>query len=829
MKKSQPPTHSQPERNRWGDLTAGLFLQAALAAAGVRLTATHWTEDLGLIQTVAFLGCLAGLALGQSRFSRKMAGLFALAYGTFVVPWQLGMTILGDVAWPERLWSMAGRLELILSDIFIRRAVEDNLFFLLLMTCLFWSLGVTTGFSLARFGEPWRVILPPGITLFVVDLFDPKLPRRSWYMAVYIFLSLLILGRMAFLRQRLAWQKLRVYIPPDIGFDIGRYAALTSLVVVIFAWNMISLNRAVPIVSDAYQVMRAPYLDFKDKNSFLFAALESSFTDVIDFYGSYQPLGSGSVRSDQVVMNVDVPGRLPSDLRLYWRARSYDLYQRGQWSSVMDESKDFLPEDGLLPMSGLSARTDAQLVFRPLTGIVTLYGPSQSLWFSRPGKMLMEEHSDDTLDFIGLKAEPYIRPGEQYRVQARLGIFTQKQLREASDVYPYWVMARYVQLPEDITPRTRQLALEITAQATNPYDKAQAIVNWLRDNIEYEELIQTPPVRQEPLDWFLFDYRKGFCNYYASAAVIMMRSVGIPARWTVGYAQGERQIQISNSPDAADRLAAGMITYKVREKDAHAWPEVYFPYYGWVEFEPTVSETPIIRPTGEEPVAVGLTEEERLLSRTLPEPEPELTPMPTARPDQAATAPETPRSNAYLAIFSASAALLILILVVFSRQSDWFMRWLRIAGGSDELAAQWEGEGATSAEQLGRSFALLGRRLIKTLAGLGFHPPEGLQNWANYTLQPLIAQAYQQVNLTLQRLGESPAVSATPAERAARVTKLLPEAEKPVNSLLAEYQKASYSSTPPDLDAARQSSNQLRLLTRAFLLKKWFGPKGQAK
>jgi len=107
----------------------------------------------------------------------------------------------------------------------------------------------------------------------------------------------------------------------------------------------------------------------------------------------------------------------------------------------------------------------------------------------------------------------------------------------------------------------------------------------LRKNIDYSESVPPIPADQELIDWFLFDIRQGFCNYYASAEIIMLRSLGIPARLSVGYAQGE---PIEDMSDA----------YLVRQRDAHAWPEVYFPSIGWVEFEPTASQPDISRLEG---------------------------------------------------------------------------------------------------------------------------------------------------------------------------------------------------------------------------------------
>ncbi|MFN3930015.1 MAG: transglutaminase-like domain-containing protein, partial [Thermoflexus sp.] len=114
-----------------------------------------------------------------------------------------------------------------------------------------------------------------------------------------------------------------------------------------------------------------------------------------------------------------------------------------------------------------------------------------------------------------------------------------------------------------------------------PYDKAAALEAWLRRNIRYNENIPAPPPGRDGVVYVLFDIRQGYCDYYASAMAVMARALGIPARVVSGYAQGEWM------PDGR---------YRVRQRDAHTWVEIYFPGYGWVEFEPTAAQPPILRP-----------------------------------------------------------------------------------------------------------------------------------------------------------------------------------------------------------------------------------------
>ncbi len=106
--------------------------------------------------------------------------------------------------------------------------------------------------------------------------------------------------------------------------------------------------------------------------------------------------------------------------------------------------------------------------------------------------------------------------------------------------------------------------------------------DYLRKNISYNDQIDAPPDGVDPVHYTLFVTQEGYCNYYASAMAIMLRSQGVPSRVVSGYAQGEYD-ETSQS-------------YRVRANNAHTWVEVYFPQYGWIQFEPTASLPLIDRP-----------------------------------------------------------------------------------------------------------------------------------------------------------------------------------------------------------------------------------------
>jgi hypothetical protein len=183
----------------------------------------------------------------------------------------------------------------------------------------------------------------------------------------------------------------------------------------------------------------------------------------------------------------------------------------------------------------------------------------------------LQPNFDDTA--IIISQEP-LRAEKVYSVTTLVSIADVQSLRQAGMDYPDWVRQRYLQMPGTITPQTITQAREIVQQAgaETPYDQAIAIQDFLR-TFPYNESISGPPANVDPVHYFLFEQQEGYCDYYASSMVMMLRSLDIPARWVQGYANGMFDPERS--------------AYVVRENIAHSWPEVYFPGYGWQRFEPT--------------------------------------------------------------------------------------------------------------------------------------------------------------------------------------------------------------------------------------------------
>ncbi|CAN5129223.1 hypothetical protein BH23CHL1_BH23CHL1_09050 [soil metagenome] len=183
-------------------------------------------------------------------------------------------------------------------------------------------------------------------------------------------------------------------------------------------------------------------------------------------------------------------------------------------------------------------------------------------------------------DVEAVHARDGLENGSTYTVETLVTDVTNEQLRQAAQAYPSSVTSRYLALPDTVTQRTRDLARDITSDAANPYDAAKVIESYLRTNITYSENIPFPPPEVDVVDHVLFTDQRGYCEYYSSAFIVMMRSLGIPARMTVGF------FPTSEEDDGG---------YLYRELNAHAWPEVYFDGYGWIGFEPTAARAEVSR------------------------------------------------------------------------------------------------------------------------------------------------------------------------------------------------------------------------------------------
>ncbi len=298
------------------------------------------------------------------------------------------------------------------------------------------------------------------------------------------------------------------------------------------------------------------------------------------------------------VSNDDEALVLAAPRPLYLRTAAYGVYngrgfERGdavrRSVSAGDPLFDELTSERPLVAAAVEVR-DIQIEMRQTIGR-NLFTAGSPLTVFAP-TVVLETGGEPVLG--GIEHANPLGSGEAYALRVAISTATEAELAAAGTDYPPEVIALYTDRSR-ITDRVAQLAREVTAGAETPYDLAERLANFLAHDrsFTYATRGQLPPAGGDLVDFFLFDPgadRTGYCQYYASTMVLMARSLGLPARVAVGFAPGER---------IADD------TYLVREANAHAWAEVYFPGYGWQIFEATKTIEPgFARATGDPAVAV---------------------------------------------------------------------------------------------------------------------------------------------------------------------------------------------------------------------------------
>ncbi|KAB1187400.1 MULTISPECIES: transglutaminase domain-containing protein [Haloferax] len=334
-----------------------------------------------------------------------------------------------------------------------------------------------------------------------------------------------------------------------VGFDsidrFGRDGGQLDVLTVILA-AMIVLSATVTVLPGAGGSPVIPSSGVAEQPT-VEASLVSA-TDSISVVGS-------------ISLSPEVRFEIESTSPSYWQTASFDRYTGSGWVRTGDSR---LYAGGRLADPEGPSRLVRQTV-TPATPLDAM----PSAW--RPVAISGNISSETFVTQQGnIRPARTIGTDENFTVTSAVPQYTPASLRRTGTDYPDDVRERYLALPDSTSDRVRERAAEITAGAETPYDKAVAIEEWLEANKEYSLQVSRP--EGDIAESFLFDMEAGYCTYYASTMVVLLRSEGVPARFVTGYTTGER---------------VGDDRYVVRGLDSHAWVEVYFEDTGWIRFDPT--------------------------------------------------------------------------------------------------------------------------------------------------------------------------------------------------------------------------------------------------
>ena len=298
----------------------------------------------------------------------------------------------------------------------------------------------------------------------------------------------------------------------------------------------------------------------------------SGFTEKVD-------LGvMGSVKQDpSVVMRIELTeGASPGNGPLYLRGMAYDRYNGNSWTSSLVTRRS-LPEkpQGVFAVRADSGRSPApaspelkQNILLEALDISVLFGAPHATAVA--GNFMTVQ--SDPMDVLYL---PFPSSGRiQYSVRSRAPLLHPTDASATTFHYPEFIRRQYLQMPS-LSPAITRLSQQIIRSTRTPHESVLLIKRHLLENYRYNLDLESGR-SPHPIEDFLFTRKTGYCEHYASAMVVMLRSVGIPARLVTGFL-------------ASEWNGFGHY-YTVRQRDAHAWVEVYFPNSGWLTFDPTPAQ-----------------------------------------------------------------------------------------------------------------------------------------------------------------------------------------------------------------------------------------------
>lgn len=560
---------------RWTDWLAAVCVIFLFVLASTRLGITKWADDLEVVGWLLFLGAGIGFIMGKWRLHWLLLLIVSLLTSVLVVP--LTFIILlsqraGIVAKALDVW---GRVSTTSSQLVGEQPVTDSILFLLIAGVLFWLIGLSTGISLIRTGKPWIPLLLLGAGILVIEHYQSD-TRRAFYSWAYAVVMLVLLGRVFYLTLRRLLTRPDRNIGGDTEFDFNRGIILTALIIGAISFMMPGIVRTFVSESKEQTSFTLKWEKFTSNFENVFYALDESQQSREQDIANELLLGTGQISGKEPVLYIQAFHKEEIEFPFYWRGKAYNTYQDNVWSLGNSYKQGYRPLQKLRSREPADGQVFLRITVQSRLPLLTqVYTTGEVVMFTRSVDAAVAAETVFEKEILGYYINPPLENNEIYRFETVLAVPTYVELSTAGTEYPDWVEKRYLQLPEDISERMIDLSRQITDNKPTPYDKAVAVTQYLRSNIEYQATIPAPPRKMDPIDWFLFDYKKGFCNYSASAEVLLLRAAGVPARLAVGYAQGTP----ANSGEG----------FVVQEDDSHAWPEVYFPNYGWIPFEPTGS------------------------------------------------------------------------------------------------------------------------------------------------------------------------------------------------------------------------------------------------
>ena len=549
----------------WEELLTFALVSALYFTVVASIDRAHWVDDMPSLYPIALLGLVMGVLLARVRWPEGFLHLLALPVGAAAMLGQI-LSVLPGSNPVSRFQTLTTRMGDWFNAAFSGGISNDSLPFIVSVVALTWLAAYFSSWAVFRWQNAWLALVPGGAALLANISAQPG--QFSFAFIFFLFAGAVLVTRLHLLRRASEWRERNTPYPQFLSLSVLHATFWLALGLVVLAWLMPQANEVAALES-LWSRATSPITERAARFSRLFVSVRGNEEALAHRFGETLPFQSGLQLSDQVALEV-ITEYLEQPR--YLRADVYEIYTPEGWQQASRD--DYKLNDGSL------TGVDANLEFRDTTSVrIVPIGRTGDKAFTIGQPRRLDRKGSaafgaDFNDVVSLEIEGGVEPGRAYQTVGSTSVAPESALREAGGDYPDWVLERYLQLPDDFPASVRTLAFDLTLRAPLNYDKALAIETYVR-RITYDLGVPAAPAGEDAIEYFIFDAQRGYFDYHASAMVVMLRSVGIPSRLAVGYA-----LQGVTEGDGKDQFV-------VTELDAFAWPEVYFPGLGWVEFNPS--------------------------------------------------------------------------------------------------------------------------------------------------------------------------------------------------------------------------------------------------
>lgn len=571
-------------REGWVSLA---LLMVMLVTVAVAVDDADWAglgpgvgRQTGFLPICAVLAGLIGYVLAKSRLGAALAHMVGAVLGSVFLLVAVSGSISAEPALADRLRALAESTEVFYYDLVVLgiRSSETSVFLLLLGTLL-WAVGQFAAFNIFRRGRAMPAVVAAGLALLI----NMSITVRLQYLHLILFsaAAMLLLVRLNLLVQQEGWRRRWIGDTGQVSGLFMRGGIAFVLLTLTGSIALAATASSAPL-ANAWRNADDQLLNIGAEVNRLVGGVTGASRGPSGLFSSSQTIRGVWESSSDVVFTATST----DDEGQYWRGAVYDHFDGFTWQQLgrtrldVPGGADLLAEsfDSVLEEPGLK-RVTLTVTSVDLAG-GTLLSPETPLVVDRDAEVLTNEEGGP---LVAIDLRDAIDPGESYTVTSIVpdpdsdDLVTAADLAAAGVEYPSWTR-RFIEIrPGSIGDLTYETADQIVsllpADERDPYHVADAMQSFLyRDGgFQYRTDVRGLCGREKVVDCFLTT-RVGYCEYFATAMVMLLRTQQIPARLAMGYLPGRE-------------LEEG--SWEVARSAAHAWVEVYFPSYGWIKFDPT--------------------------------------------------------------------------------------------------------------------------------------------------------------------------------------------------------------------------------------------------